>query len=140
MKKIIKKFVLRGLLAASGGPLVMAIVYAILGASDVIDTLTPNEVLLSTVTVTFMAFIAAGIGIVYEIDRLPTFPAALIHGIALYLDYILIYLVNGWLASQWISILIFTGCFAAGYACVWLIIYLVTRHNTQKLNEHLPHQ
>ncbi len=138
MKDYIKKFMRRGLLAASGGPIIMAIICAILGACGVIDTLTPNEVLLSTVTVTFMAFVAAGIGVVYEIERLPTFPAALIHGVVLYLDYILIYLVNGWLRSQWIPVLIFTGCFITGYLIVWLIICLVTRRKAKQLSNRLP--
>ncbi len=138
MKNYIKKFVQRGLVAASCGPIVMAIIYAILGACGVIDTLTPNEVLLGTVTVTFMAFIAAGIGVVYEIERLPTFPAALIHGVVLYMDYILIYLVNGWLKSQWIAVLIFTGCFVVGYALVWVIILLITRRSTRQINDVLP--
>lgn len=137
MKTIIVKFVKRGLLAASGGPIIMALVYAILGWCGVIETLTPNEVLLGTVTVTLMAFIAAGVGVVYEIDRLPLFPAALLHGAALYLDYILIYLMNGWLKSQWVPVLIFTGVFAAGYAVIWLIIFLVTRTSANRLNKQL---
>ena len=44
MKKHIVQFLKRGLMAAAGGPVVLAIVYGILGAVGVIETLTPEAV------------------------------------------------------------------------------------------------
>lgn len=140
MKKYILEFVKRGLMAAGGGPLVLAIIYGILGAVGVVESLTPKEVCLGIVTITILAFVVAGSGIVYTIERLPTPTAALIHGGILYATYLLIYLINGWLLSQWKSVLIFTGCFMAGYALVWLIIYLCIREKTKKLNQLLEKQ
>ncbi len=137
MKPILVKFLQRGMIAAWGGPVVVAIVYGILGACDVLEALTPREVCLGILSGVLIAFIAAGVGVVYEIERLPLFAAALIHGLALYLDYILIYLLNGWLSSQWMAVLIFTACFVVGYAIIWLIIYLCTKKAAKKLNDHL---
>lgn len=134
MKKYISEFCKRGLMAAAGGPVVLAIVYGILGATGTVQSFTPAEVCLGILTVTFMAFIAAGITMVYGIEELALFPAILLHGIVLYLDYILIYLLNGWLQSQLVPILIFTGVFVAGYAIIWGIIYFVTRRTTDRLN------
>ena len=137
MKKHVTNFAKRGLVAAAGGPVILAIVYGILGAVGVVESLTAGEVCLGILTVTLIAFIAAGITVVYEIEQLPLFPAILLHGIVLYLDYILIYLLNGWLKSQLIPILIFTGIFIAGYAVIWCIIYCTTKNTTASLNRKL---
>ena len=140
MKKFLKEFLFRGLICAAGGPVVLAIIYGILGAVGVAESLTPREVCLGIVTVMILAFVVAGSGVVYTIERLPTPTAALLHGAILYATYLLIYLINGWLLSQWKSVLIFTGCFMAGYALVWLIIYLCIRAKTKKLNQLLEKQ
>ena len=137
MKKHILDFFKRGLIACGSGPIVMAIVYWFLGRSGVIETLTVNEVVMSILTVTLMAFIAAGITVVYEIERLPLMSAILIHAFALYVDYILIYLLNGWLKAQLDAILIFTVVFFAGFAIIWLIIYLISVRDTQNINAEL---
>lgn len=137
MKKHIRTFVLHGLMAASGGPVVLAIIYGVLGTVGVIDTLSPGTVCKGILTITVLAFLAGGIGVVYHIERLPLCWAVLIHGLVLYTAYILTYLVNGWLASQWIAVITFTVIFVAGYAIIWGIICLTVRHSTAKLNERL---
>lgn len=137
MKQYILDFCKRGLVAAAGGPLILAIVYGILGACGAIDTLTPGEVCKGILTVTLLAFIAAGISVVYTIERLPLFTAIGIHGVVLYADYILIYLLNGWLKRQLVPIFIFTGIFIAGYALIWLVIYRSTKISTDDLNRKL---
>lgn len=137
MKKHILDFLKRGLCASVGGPVIMAIVYACLGAAGVVTSFTPGEVCLAILSSAFMAFIAAGITVVYEIEKLPLFSAILLHGIILYADYIGIYLINGWLKSQLVPILVFTGIFIAGYAVIWLIIYFATKNSTASLNRKL---
>ena len=84
-----------------------------------------------------MAFIVAGITVVYEIEKLPLFSAILLHGIILYAVYIGIYLINGWLKTQWNAILIFTAAFIIGYGIIWLIIYLITKRTTREINQSL---
>ena len=137
MKKHIFAFLKRGLAFSGGGPIILAIIYGILGTTGAVQTLTPGEVCMGILTISFMAFIAAGITTVYDIERLPLFPAILLHGVVLYLDYILVYLLNGWLKSELIPVLIFTTVFVAGYAVIWLIIYLSTKKATGKLNRKL---
>ena len=139
MKKHIVEFLKRGLMFSVGGPLVLAIVYGILGATGTVSALTPWEVCRGILTVSLLAFIVAGCTVLYQIERLPLFAAVLVHGTALYLTYILIYLINGWLQNQLTPILIFTGIFIAGYAVIWVIIYAVTKKNTDKLNHQLKH-
>lgn len=137
MKQYALTFLKRGLMAASGGPVILAIVYGLLGQAGQIISLSPGEVCLGILTVSVMAFIAAGISVVYTIERLPLMSAILIHGGVLYLDYILIYLLNGWLKSQAVPILIFTAVFLGGYALVWLLVYGSIRAKTDRINEKL---
>ncbi len=137
MKKYIVEFLKRGLTFSVGGPVVLAIVYGILGATGTAVSLTPREVCLGILTVSLMAFVAAGITVVYTAEKLPLFWAALLHGIVLYADYILIYLLNGWLQSGMTPVLIFSAIFVAGYALVWVIIYFTTRQSTRMLNQRI---
>ena len=137
MKKFWKEFLLRGLICAGGGPLVLAIIYGILGATGSVEVLAPGEVCMGIITITLLAFITAGMTAIYQMEQLPLPTMILLHGGALYIAYILIYLLNGWLVNQAKPILIFTGIFVAGYAVIWLIIYCVERTKTKKLNQIL---
>lgn len=135
MKKYMLEFVKRGLMAASGGPVILAIIYYILGATGTVTAFTPNEVCMGILSITVMAFIIAGISMIYTVESLPLPMAILIHAGVLYLDYLLVYLLNSWLPRNAIGT--FTAIFAAGYALVWLVIYLCIRAKTKKLNEKL---
>lgn len=135
MKKYVLEFVKRGLMAASGGPVILAIIYYILGAAGTVTAFTPNEVCLGILSITVMAFIIAGISMIYTVESLPLPMAILIHAGVLYLDYLLVYLLNSWLPRNAIGT--FTAIFAAGYALVWMVIYLCIRAKTKKLNEKL---
>lgn len=137
MRKYILEFLHRGMMAAWGGPAVLAIVYGILGITGAMETLTPAEVCRGILTVTAMAFIAAGITVVYTIDRLPLAAAVLIHGAALYLDYLILYLVNNWLPRNSFSIGIFSAIFVGGDAIVWVCINLSIRSKTNKINRKI---
>ena len=137
MKKFWKEFLFRGLICAGGGPIVLAIIYGILGATGEVNQLTPNEVCMGILTITLLAFIVAGMTAIYQMEQLPLPTMILLHGGALYLAYILTYLLNGWLINQLTLILIFTGIFVGGYALIWLIIYCVEKIKTEKLNKLL---
>ncbi|MBQ7864724.1 MAG: DUF3021 domain-containing protein, partial [Clostridia bacterium] len=138
--KFAAEFVKRGLMAAWGGPVVIAIIFAILGANGVMETMTVHEVCLGILSSTVMTFVAGGITAIYQVERLPLPMAALIQAGVLYLDYLLVYLMNGWLQNQMVPILTFTVIFVAGYALIWLVIYQVIKRQTQKLNEKLTAQ
>ena len=140
MKKFAKEFMLRGLLAASGGPIVLAIIYFTLGETGTVSALTPREVCLGIVSITLLALIVGGLTAIYQLEHLPLPTAILIHGAGLYAAYILTYLINGWLQQQLIPILVFTAIFIIGYAVIWLFIYLFTRNKTRQLNEKLRAQ
>ena len=137
MKKFWKELLLRGLICAAGGPLVLAVIYGILGATGTVATVSTGEVCTGIVTITLLAFIAAGMTAIYQMEQLPLPTMILLHGGALYIAYILTYLINGWLQKSLVPILVFTGIFIAGYALVWFIIYLFEKSKAEKLNKLL---
>ena len=137
MKKYVMEFVKRGLVACWGGPIILAIIYLCTSTSGAATTIGTAEAAKNIITISLMAFVAGGITMVYQIEKLPLFPAVLLHGVVLYLDYIMIYLANNWLANGTEPFFIFTAIFVIGYALVWLIIYLVTKNKTEKLNQAL---
>ena len=134
MKKVIKDFFLRGLVTCGFGPLVLAVLYLILGKTGVIGTLTLDQVSIGIFSLTVLAFIAGGMNAVYQIERLPLMAAISIHGAVLYLSYLITYLVNDWLEMGAIPVLVFTGIFMFGYLVIWAVIYLILRSRTRKLN------
>lgn len=137
MKRFVSDFVHRGFIAAGFGPVVLAIIYGILGAAGVVERLSVTEVCRGIISVTVMAFIAAGINAIYTVERLPLISAIMIHALVLYLDYLIMYLFNSWIPRNMNAIAVFTAIFAAGFAAVWIIIYFINRKNADKLNIRL---
>ena len=137
MKAFWKEFLLRGLICASGGPIVLAIIYGILGATGVVKAFSPREVCLGIVTITLLAFVVAGMTAIYRMEQLPLPMMILLHGGALYIAYILTYLINGWLHNSLVPILVFTGIFVVSYALIWVVIYFIEKAKAEKLNKLL---
>ena len=138
MKEIIKKyykdFLLRGLTVMGCGPIVLAIIYTILELCGVEVMLNGWQVALGIITIMALAFVAAGVTVVYQIEELPLVKAIGIHGAVLYVAYAIVYLVNGWLERGYIPFLVFTAIFIVGYLVVWGIVYIVIKKSTDKIN------
>lgn len=146
MKQTVSEFIRRGLTACGFGPLALAVLYWILHRTGTLETLTVEQVCLGIFTLTALAFIAGGMNVLYQIERLPLMVAILIHGCVLYGSYLVTYLLNGWLKWGTTPILVFSGIFAGGYLAVWAVIYAVTKRRTRAVNtllqqkrQNLPH-
>lgn len=137
MKKIALEFIRRGLVACGFGPMVLAVFYLILQKHAGIDTLTVRQVCLGILSLSALAFIAGGMNVIYQIERLPLMAAILIHGAALYISYLGTYLFNGWLEWGVTPILVFSGIFVLSYLVIWAIIYFITKKKTDELNRVL---
>ena len=137
IKHYMKEFLRRGLIACGFGPLVLAVLYGILQKQCDLQTLTVQEVCLGILSLSALAFLAGGMNIIYQIERLPLMIAILIHGSVLYVSYLATYLVNGWLELGAAPILVFTGIFVLGYLAIWAVIYSINRKNSEKLNQIL---
>lgn len=137
MKKYVLEFLRRGMIACGLGPIVLAILYLILHHFEVVETLTVNQVCCGILSLSALAFIAGGMNAIYQFERIPLMVAILIHGSVLYISYLIIYLINGWLEWGMAPILVFSGVFAFGYVAIWAIIYFIIRRNTARLNEKM---
>jgi len=137
MKKIILEFLRRGFAVCGLGPMVLAVLYLILQRNGAIEMLTVSEVCVGIFSLSALAFVAGGMNVIYQVERLPLMAAILIHGGVLYVSYFATYLVNGWLEWGITPILVFTGIFVLGYLVIWGIIYSIIRKKTDKLNEGL---
>ncbi len=137
MKKYVLEFFRRGLIACGLGPIVLAVLYLILQKEANLETLTVNQVCLGIFSLSGLAFVAGGMNIVYQIERLPLMVAIFLHGSVLYVSYLITYLLNNWLEWGVTPILVFSGIFILGYVAIWIIIYSITRKNTEHLNQIL---
>ena len=137
MKKYVLEFFRRGLVACGFGPIVLAILYLILQQQAAVETLTVNQVCMGIFSLSALAFIAGGMNVIYQMERLPLMVAILTHGVVLYISYLGTYLLNDWLEWGVTPILVFSGIFLFGYLAIWAIIYSITKRNTEKLNKML---
>ena len=135
MKYILKEFCRRGIAACGLGPIALAVIYLVLQYNGVVDVLTVHGVCVGIFSLSALAFVAGGMNVVYQIERLPLMAAISIHGGVLYVSYLLTYLVNDWLDRGTAPILVFTGIFAVGYLLIWAVIYSIIKKNTDRINE-----
>ena len=137
MKQYVLGFFRRGFAACGFGPIVLAVFYLILQHQAAIETLTVNQVCIGIFSLSALAFIAGGMNVIYQIERLPLMVAILIHGGVLYISYLGTYLMNGWLEWGTTPILVFSAIFAFSYLIIWAIIYAIIKKKTEKINEIL---
>ena len=134
MKKNSLEFFRRGFIACGFGPIVLAIFYLILQQQGAVQTLTVDQVCLGIFSLSALAFIAGGMNVVYQIERLPLMAAITIHGCVLYVSYMATYPLNGWLEWGTMPVLVFSGIFVIGYLAIWAGIYAVIKRRTERLN------
>ena len=106
-----------------------------MSATGAVLTLTTKEAATAILSITLMAFIAAGITAVYRMEQLPLPGAIAIHAVVLYLDYLIMYLLNRWIPRNLTALGIFTAIFFGGFALVWLIIYQFVKWDADRVNK-----
>ena len=137
MKQLLSQFFLKGMVAAGFGPVVLAVLYLILYHQGVMETVTVPQVCVGILSITALAFVAGGVNVIHQMERVPLMVAILIQGLILYGCYLGVYLVNGWLKRGLTPLLVFTGIFVVGYLLIWIVICAITRKNTAEINEIL---
>ena len=137
MKKTVKEFLHRGIAACGLGPVMLAILYLILQHQGLVQTIKVSEICLGIVSLSALAFIAGGMNMIYQVERLPLMAAISIHGAVLYIAYLATYLANGWLGRGITPLLVFSAIFILGFLLIWAGIYFITKRNTERLNEIL---
>ena len=137
MKNIIKKFIFRGILVSSGGPIVYGIVMLILYLTGVDTYLNGLDVFKAIISTSLMAFLIGGLSFINQEERLGLFLRILLHGTSLYFCYLLIYLINDWIEKDIKVLLIFTSIFVITYLLIWLIVYIFEKDRINKINKNL---
>ena len=137
MRKYLIAFIRKGLTACGLGPIVLAIIYLILHSKGLLQTLTVSQVCTGIFSLSALAFVAGGTNTIYQVEELPLMISILIHGCILYISYLVVYLLNGWISFSILPLLVFTAIFVIGYLIIWAVIYLVTRNKTREINRIL---
>ena len=137
LSKYYKEMILRGLVAMGFGPIVLSAIYLILALTGTVQSIEVYEMCLGIISISLLAFMAAAITTVYQIEEISLPQAIGAHCIVLYLCYAVVYLANGWLAEGVIPFLVFTAIFFVGFLLVWAIIYLITKRGTERVNKNL---
>ena len=119
------------------GPIIVGIVFAILGATIEDFYIDAWQILLAIVSTYVLAFVQAGSSVFNQVEGWPIAKSLAIHFACLYVVYVACYLVNRWIPFAWEVIAIFTGIFIAAYLVVWLTVYLIVRNVSKKLNKNI---
>ena len=134
MKSFVKEFLKRGFISAWGGPFILSIIYYINYEIGRVESVPLDEVAIGIFSITLMAFIAGGITAIYQNEILPLGFSIIIHAAVLYLDYLMIYLLNSWIPKNATALTVFTVFFVTGFALIWFIIYLCNKKKIDGIN------
>ncbi len=140
MKDFVKEFARRGLMLCGGGPLVLAIVYLCINASGQVGSLSVVRIVTEILSSMLLAFIAAGITAVYTVEKLQLPVAGLIHGSVMLADYLLIYLINGWIPFRPAAVALFVLIYAVCFIIIFLIVRKLIQIQINRLNRQMQQE
>lgn len=132
MNRYVREFLRRGMLFAWGGPAIVAFVWLCLERTGQVTELAAGEAVLGVFSSIVLAFVAAGITVVHQIEQLPKPIAGLIHLAVLYVDYLVVYLLNGWIKTEVVTA--FTVIFVAGFVLIWGAVYFTVSRSVARMN------
>ena len=136
-KTPVRDFFRRGFMFGGSGPIIAGIVYLILHFTLQDLTLDGLQVFTAIISTYLLAFVHAGASVFNQIESWPMAKSTLCHFGALYIAYILCYVVNSWIPFEPAVLGIFTAIFAVGYAVIWLAVYVSIRVTVKRLNRSL---
>ena len=137
MNKYFKEFLHRGLMFGGFGPIIVGIVFAILGVSIEDFHIDAWQILLAIVSTYVLAFVQAGASVFNQIEHWSVGKSLLWHFVTIYLAYSLCYIANVWIPFEPMVLLIFTVAFAVTYFIVWFSVYFTVRATQKRLNKNL---
>ena len=137
MNYYVKEFLKRGLIFSGFGPIVLGIVYIIIGSTGNDLKLSGVNIFMGILTTYIIAFVQAGSSIFNQIETWPKAKSIFFQMTSIYVVYMGGYLLNNWIPFKVEVIIIFTSVFVAIYLSIWLTVYFITKNVSKKLNEKL---
>lgn len=137
MNQYLKEFFHRGLVFGGFGPIIVGIVFAILGAALEDVHLDGWQILLAVVSTYLLAFVQAGASVFNQIEHWSIAKSLLCHFVTIYLAYSICYVVNSWIPFEPMVLVIFTAIFVVVYFIIWFAVYFAVRATEKKLNKSL---
>ncbi len=137
MNKYVKEFLHRGLMFSGFGPIVAGIIYCVLSYTVKDFSLGGFDVFIAIISTYLLAFIHAGSSVFHQIEHWSVLKALFCQLGALYLIYLVCYLINSWLPFETSVVAIFTVVFVVGYLAIWGIVYLCVKNTSKKMSEKL---
>lgn len=130
----IKEFLIRGIAFGGLGPIVLGIVFMILGFCKINLILEGWQIFLAISTTYLLAFVVAGSSVFEQIEEWSNFKSLLIHMLTIYIAYLLTYLINNWIPFNLTIISIFSITLIVTFLIIWLICYLINKNYSKQLN------
>lgn len=137
MNQYVKAFLHRGMLFGGFGPIIAAIVFAILGITLPDFTLTGGQVLMAVVSTYILAFVQAGVSVFNQIEHWSVGKSLFFHLTILYITYAGCYLLNTWIPFEPMVLVIFSGIFIVCYFVIWLTVYFSVKAAAKRFNKKI---
>ena len=137
MNKYLKIFLHRGLIFGGFGPIVVGIVYFILGQTLEGFSLGGDEVCIGIVSTYLLAFVHAGASVFNSSEHWGIARSLGCHFGVLYVAYAVCYLVNDWIPRSNAGFAVFTAVFAVFYLLVWAIVFISVKAASKNFNKKL---
>ncbi|MBQ7921924.1 MAG: DUF3021 domain-containing protein [Clostridia bacterium] len=137
MNPYVKSFLHRGMLFGGFGPIVAAIVFAILGCTIQDFSLTGGEVLTAVVSTYILAFVQAGVSVFNQIEHWSVGKSLFFHLTILYITYAGCYLLNSWIPFEPMVLVIFSVIFVVCYFVIWLAVYFSVKAAAERFNKKI---
>ena len=133
----VRQFLQRGIAFGGFGPIVAGLVLWCVSFGVPNLALTGSEVLVMVISTYLLAFVQAGASVFNQIEEWPLMKTIAVHFLSLYAVYAGCYLVNRWIPFDPMVLVIFSAIFIAGYAVIWLTVYLCIRAISKRCNKCL---
>ncbi len=137
MNKYLKEFLHRGFMFSGLGPVILAIIYAILEKTVDGFNLSGFQVFSGIISTYLLAFVQAGASVFNQIEKWPITKSLLCHFTLLYAVYVICYIMNSWIPFKIEIVAIFTLIFIVSYFVIWTTVYLIVKNTSKKLNSKL---
>ena len=137
MNKYVKNFLQRGIAFGGFGPVILAIIYAILEKTVPDFTITGYEICLGIISTYILAFVQAGVTVFNQIEHWSVPKSLFFHFISLFAAYSLCYVANSWIPFEPMVLFIFSLIFIISFFTIWGIVYFSVKSLSKKLNKKL---